>query len=271
MPIFHQPHGELYYETHGDCAPPLIFIHGLTLDHRMWQEQVAAFAPRYRVITYDCRGFGKSSIPTEQDYNHADDLAALMDFLHIERAVIAGLSMGGRILSQMAVRHPTRIAGLIFIDSGLDGFHYSEALNQPTYVAIQNIYNTQGLDAAKHAWLAVDLFAPARRSPSIVERLHTMVADYSGWHWQTKLPATPPITPPARTQLSTIAAPTLIIIGELDAPDFQIIANILHTEIPSAQKIVLPNTGHLSNLESPTLFNATVEKFLQDIVHHSRL
>ncbi len=93
--------GHIYYEVSGS-GEPIVFIHGFTLDHRMWRPQVEFFAQDYQVITYDVRGFGKSSIPT-QPYSHDDDLLALLTYLGIEQAHIVGLSMGGRIATNFTL------------------------------------------------------------------------------------------------------------------------------------------------------------------------
>lgn len=89
------PEGSLYYEEAG-TGEPLIFIHGHSLDRRMWNEQFFKFAKHYRAIRYDLRGYGISSKQTEDfQFTHAEDLVALMDALHIRKAHIVGLSLGG--------------------------------------------------------------------------------------------------------------------------------------------------------------------------------
>lgn len=89
--------GSLYYEEAGTGAP-VILVHGHSLDHRMWDEQFSVLAKKYRVIRYDLRGYGISSSQTEDyQFTHAEDLVTLMDSLHIKKAHIVGLSLGGFI------------------------------------------------------------------------------------------------------------------------------------------------------------------------------
>src|SRR6185436_3073968 len=83
----------LYYEVSGE-GEAVVLLHGFSLDHRMWAPQVDALAGRYRVVRYDLRGFGRSA-PSPERFTHADDLLALLDHLHIDRAALVGLSMGG--------------------------------------------------------------------------------------------------------------------------------------------------------------------------------
>ena len=86
--------GTLYYEECGE-GQPVILVHGHSLDHRMWDGQFADLARDYRVIRYDLRGYGLSSPQTEDfQFTHVEDLVALMDSLHIEKAHVVGLSLG---------------------------------------------------------------------------------------------------------------------------------------------------------------------------------
>lgn len=101
--------GSLYYEEAGR-GEPVIFVHGHSLDHRMWDEQFPVFAKKYRVIRYDLRGYGISSSQTEDyQFTHAEDLVTLMDSLHIKKAHIVGLSLGGFITADMLAYFPDRM------------------------------------------------------------------------------------------------------------------------------------------------------------------
>ena len=109
--------GSLYYEEAG-VGESIIFIHGHSLDHRMWNEQFYKFAGRYHVIRYDLRGYGISSPQTEDyQFTHVEDLIILMDSLHIEKAHIVGLSLGGYIGADMLGWFPDRMLSA-FLASG---------------------------------------------------------------------------------------------------------------------------------------------------------
>lgn len=92
----------LYYEVAGS-GRPLVLIHGMSLDTRMWDDQFEPLAQHYRVVRYDARGFGKSALQTGRSYAHTDDLKALLEYLDIEHAFIVGLSMGGGIAIDFAL------------------------------------------------------------------------------------------------------------------------------------------------------------------------
>lgn len=110
-----RPFGKLAYEDNGAGAP-LVFAHGLGGNYLSWWQQVAHFQPRYRCVAFSHRGFAPSDAvpgaPDPQDY--ADDLAALLDHLSIERAVIVAQSMGGWTAVEFGLKHPKRVAGIVF-------------------------------------------------------------------------------------------------------------------------------------------------------------
>ena len=103
----------------------LVLIHGFTLDHRMWDDHVEAFAPGHRVIRLDLRGFGRSSMPTDP-YSHVEDVKALLSYLEIRQAVVLGLSMGGGVALDFALAYPEYTRALILADSTWRGFSWSK-------------------------------------------------------------------------------------------------------------------------------------------------
>lgn len=246
--------GRIYWEAAGE-GEPLVFVHGFTLDSRMWDDQWGVFAPRYRVIRYDCRGFGRSSLP-EGPFSHQDDLRGLMDHLGVERFHLVGLSMGGSIAVDYAVTHPGDLLSLVLIDPG-GGGRLSRAAR-----IFGSIAKEQGVDAAREAWLNDGLFLPARRDRAVEKRLDEIVGAYSGWHWLAEdIPQIVP-QPPARERLHDITAPTLVIVGELDVPRMQETADAYANGIPGARKVVIPNAGHMANMEEPEAVNDALQRFL---------
>src|SRR5262245_22114978 len=105
---------DIYYEEHG-AGEPLLLIMGLAADSTAWMFQVPAFAEKYRTIVFDNRGVGRSSKPAGPYTIHemADDAAGLLDALHVQRAHVVGVSMGGMIAQELELRHPERVHGLV--------------------------------------------------------------------------------------------------------------------------------------------------------------
>ena len=116
MPFVNLPTGiEMYYQVEG-TGDPLLLIMGTGADHTTWAAQVEAYRDHYAVITYDARGTGQSTHPEDvNDYSMrilADDAAALLDWIGVERAHVAGLSLGSATSQELAVNHPAKVATL---------------------------------------------------------------------------------------------------------------------------------------------------------------
>jgi pimeloyl-ACP methyl ester carboxylesterase len=252
----------LHYETDGS-GPPLVLIHGHGLDARMWDDQFARFAAGYRVVRYDLRGFGKSAPVGDGQYRHADDLAALLDDLKIPRAAILGLSLGGSVAIDFALTYPAMTRALITVDAALGGHPWSEEWSA-RWKAIMHTARAVSVQAANERWLDHPLFAPASEQPAVAARLRQMIGDYSGWHWSNRDPQRG-LDPPAAERLREVTAPTLVVLGERDLPDFHAIADRIARDVPDARKIILPGVGHMANMEAPERFNGAVLDFLASL------
>ena len=213
------------------------------------------------MIRYDARGFGKSAVPTGA-YAHTDDLKALLEYLDIPHAVILGLSMGGGIAIDFALAHPQATDALIPVDSRLTGWQMDADF--AAYLgAVRSRAKEAGIQAARDVWTYSVMFDPALENPAVRARLIQMIGDYSGWHWINENPLRTP-SPPAAQRLEIIRAPTLILIGERDVPDCLAITEALHQRIPKARKVLLPQAGHMSNMEVPERFTTHLLDFLAE-------
>jgi len=257
------PGGRLAYEVTGQ-GPAVVFCHGFGLDMRMWDPQVEHLASRFRVVRYDCRGFGASGpFDPAAGYTHAGDLLALLDHLGIGQAVLAGLSFGGRVVMQAALAAPARVRGLALLDAVLDGVPWDPesavALDEAPEQASEH-----GLLAGRAAWLAHPLFAAARRRPEVSRALAAMVACYPGQHWighDPHLSAGPrPIDVPEQFTM-----PVLVAVGEQDVPGFREMSAVLARLIPGARYYVVPDAGHMINMEQPAAVNGLLTAFLDQL------
>lgn len=246
--------GQIYYEVVGS-GEPIVFVHGFTLDHTMWQPQVEFFSKDYQVVTYDARGFGKSSLP-EGSYDHAADLHVLCEHLGIEQAHIVGLSMGGRIVTNFALAYPDAVRSLTLMDAALDGYKSDVDWNVSA--------KEEGLEKAKDNWLNHELFNVTQKRPEVVAALRSAVEGYSGWHWLHHDLQSPDNTH-ARDHLHEIAKPTLIVVGEGDLTYFHNIASVLAAGIPGSRKVIVPNAGHMVNMEAPDEINNLLADFIAKI------
>jgi 3-oxoadipate enol-lactonase len=251
--------GWLHYATAGD-GDPVVLIHGFGLDLSMWDAQWSAFAQRHRVIRYDLRGYGDSSVP-EGPYSHVDDLLALIDFLSARPAHLVGLSLGGRVALRLAVQEPEAVRSLTLADPALDGHLWSQDWLQ-RWRKMTDAAKRGDFSRAKKLWQEHILFEPANKDPKVADALRVMIERYSGWHLGHPDPGTAPQTPVAQ-MLSSISIPTLVVVGELDLPDFQAIARLLAQEMPQAELRTIKGSGHMSNMEAPHVFNELVLERLQ--------
>ena len=243
---------------------PLLLIHGYPLDHALWQPQVNGLADTNvaRVIAPDLRGFGQSDAP-EGAYTmetYADDLFALLDVLQVERAVVCGLSMGGYIALAFWQKYANRVRGLILVDTraGAD----APATRQARLDMVEQV-KQHGSAPAADAMLPRVLSQSTRQSrPDLVESVHAMMLRQPPTGIigaQLGMAERPDSTP----TLPTITVPALVVFGAEDViTPAETEGRGLANAIPGAKLVIIPNAGHLSNLEQPEVFNTAVRKFL---------
>lgn len=250
--FFEHNNGKLYFEVVGE-GEPIVLIHGFSLDHRMWEPQVEFLKDKFKVITYDLRGFGKSSVPTDK-YSHHDDLKALLEHLGISNTHLVGLSLGGEIAIDFALAFPNMAKSLVLADSSLGG--YKSTVDW-------NVHPEEGLERAKENWLNHEVLKKTRENINASKKLRGILADYSGWHWFNS-DSRERLDPTALERLEEIKVPTLIIVGEKDLPYYHDISNILTSKINISKKFIFPEAGHMVNLENPEKFNQIVLDFLRN-------
>lgn len=249
---------QLYYEEAG-AGSAVVLLHGFTLDTRMCDDQFEVLAKRHRVVRYDLRGFGRSSLPTGS-YVHADDCRRVLEALGIEQATIVGLSLGGRVSIDVAVRHPAIVSQVVVLDTFVSGYVPSKAFRDAS-AEMAAAARAGDMANAKALWLDHALFKPAEARPAVSARLRQMVRAYSGFHWTQPNPEVP-VSPPALSRLSGLRMPFMAIVGERDIEDVHAMTTILATEVRGARKVVLPGVGHMTNMEAPEEVNAQLLKFL---------
>jgi 3-oxoadipate enol-lactonase len=253
------PGARLYYEVAGH-GPAVLFLHGFSLDTRMWDDQWQVFADHYRVVRLDFRGFGRTEAEAVA-YSTEEDIVSLLDHLHIERAHIVGLSMGAVFGVDFAIACPERVHALVPVDGAPAGLPGA----MPPGPALAEALAAQGrFDEALTTWLADPFFEPAREQPLVAARLREIVSDYRWWGAQHP-GLRQRIDPPAASRLGEITAPTLVVVGERDVPRLQETSAVLAEGIRGARLVVLPGVGHMANMEAPRGFNEAVLGFLADV------
>ena len=266
MPIARVNGVSLYYEETGSGAP-LLLIHAFPVGRAMWEPQVRFFAPHFRVITYDCRGFGRSEAPTSPTaYSQAHSVAdakALLEHLRVAPAAVCGLSMGGNIALNLALGHPGTVRALVLCDTGAGsedpgGFRarcveYAEATER-------------GMDGFFEKLMLWPVFADFVKGPRESALLREMVlAQPPHGIGLTALYTMAPRAPiyVLKERLESLRVPTLVLYGERDAPCVDT-SKFMAATIPSARLWLVPGASHFVNLDATDLFNETVLAFLRE-------
>ena len=259
MPYFHSGNVKLFYQDEGQGAP-LLFLHGFTFDHRMWQPQLEFFSSNYRVLILDSRGHGKSDAPeTGYSRDHrAVDTKLLLDELKIDKVHLVGLSMGGTTAIGFAFKYPERLKSLVLVSTGAAGHSPGKKIG-----ILDGIALTKGINAAKEKWLEWILVWFNKRDPEIGRLIRKMVNDHSGAIWIDPMRGKYPRTLDLEN-VHRIQTPTLIIAGRHDKTFLELSVE-LNQKIENSQFIVLEEAGHMLNLEYPDKFNADLLNFIESI------
>jgi 3-oxoadipate enol-lactonase len=251
MPFAELPGASLYYEVHGS-GPYLVFAHGAGGNHLSWWQQVPVFAARFRCVTYDQRGWGRSICDGDPDpARFAPDLAALLDHVGAERAALVGQSMGGWAVLGCALAHPTRVTHLV-LTSTLGG------LTDQTIVdgLLRGIDVSASQPIDGRAALAADF---PDREP-VRTFLFEQIAQMN-----------PPLTPRflrALVQLryalpgGRLPMPVSFIAGAKDRLFPIDLIRLVHGRVADAELVVVPEAGHSVYFECPAEFNRALDAFL---------
>ena len=247
---------EIAYRRVG-AGPPLVLVHGAAGDHRLWQPQLTALADDFTVIAWDEPGAGRSS-DTPADFtlaDYADCLAALIEHVGLGHAHVAGLSWGGTVILELYRRHPKNVATLILADTyaGWKGSLPAEEVTARVEGLRRMLETTEAFDPTLPGLFFGD---PPAEFLRLLEEIDADVRPESmrialGVMAETDLNAV----------LPTIAVPTLLIWGELDVRSPLNVAHHFHDAIPNAELVVIPGSGHVSNLEQPMRFNEAIRTF----------
>ena len=253
----------LAYQSEGKGVP-IVLLHAFPLSHAMWKAQVEGLKSMARVITPDLPGFGGSPLQGKPSIQRiAREVADLLDYLHIEEPVfLAGLSMGGYVLFEFLRQFPGRVRGLgLFSTRALPDTPEAREGRLRTAETIRST----GLEAFSKAILPKLLGATTLKTrPAVVQQVTEMIVA------NTRDGVADALLAMADRRSSTdllesIRVPTLVIAGEEDTFIPVKDAQSLQRQIAGSYLEVIPQAGHLVNLEQPELFQEILGKFLNPI------
>ena len=256
----------LYYEATGQ-GTPLVFVHEFAGDCRSWDPQVAFFARRYKVITYNARGYPPSDVPETLDaYSQeiaADDLRAIVEQAAGGPAHVCGLSMGGYATLHFGLRCPDLARSLVVAGCGY-GSDDPEVFQRDAD-ALGARMQRDGMAAVAPLYAEGPMRVQFQRKDPLGWRAF---ADALARHSTTGSALTlrgvqsrRPTVYALKAHLARLSVPTLIVTGDEDEPCLEP-GVFMKRQIKTAGLLVAPNTGHVVNLEEPAAFNAALLEFL---------
>ena len=241
----------------------LALLHGFLLDSRMWRPQLEDLSADFTVIAWDAPGAGDSADPpgefTTADW--ADSLAGLLDAVGVDRAHILGLSWGGIVAQELYRRHPARFRSLV-----LAGTYAGWKGSLPESVCQERI-ETCLRDSSLPPDELVAKYVPSMfgRAAADDVRLELSAAMAHFHPLGFRLMAMSSAESDTRDVLATIRVPTLLVWGDEDARSPLSVAHQFSNAIPGSRLAVIPEAGHVSNLEAPERFNAEVRTFYRSL------
>lgn len=266
MPTMRVNGAELYFEDTGGEGEPIIFGHGLLWSGRMFDAQVAALRDRYRCVTFDFRGQGRSQV-TRDGYDMdklAQDAAALIEALALAPCHFAGLSMGGFIGMRLAARRPELLRSLILLETAADA---EPAENVPKYRRFMLAARVLGTGAVASRVMPImfsrTFLGDASRAAERVDWQRRMAANHRVG--ATRATAGVIERLPVEDELGKIQLPTLVIHGEEDVAVVPARAKRTAERIDEARLVMVPRAGHTSTVEEPAAVTAAIEAFLREI------
>lgn len=239
---------------------PVVLLHGFPLSADMWRPQLENVPDGWRFIAPDLRGFGPAAMaPVQSMDDLADGVVAFLDAMHIEKATIGGLSMGGYVIFAVMRRAPERAVRLILADTRATA---DSEQGRAGRTKMLDTLRTRGVSAVADEMMPKLLGETTRRkAPEVEELVRKLIAVNTAEGLAGAVTAMRD-RPDSTSLLSSISVPTLILVGEEDALTPPADAEAMRSNLARAHLVKIPGAGHLSNLEASEDFSAALFDFL---------
>ena len=245
-----------HYWTGGKAGKPLVvFTHGATIDHREWEATLPLAAEQFRILTWDVRGHGLSRPAVFTLKDAEDDLLAILDKLHVKKAVFVGHSMGGNLHQELVFHHPERVQAMVFLDCtwNFQKLTPLESFSLQVAEPIFKLFPFKMLVDIALNYVAIskesqEFLRPAMESLGKADYIHYLMATSSCLHYEPGY---------------SINKPLLLMVG-----DQEVTGNIRKAmpawakQEPDCRFVVIPNAKHAANLDNPDFFHKTLMEFL---------
>lgn len=268
MPSININNVEYHYTDTQVGEETIIFSHGLLWSGYMFHKQEAFFKNRYRIITYDHRGQGKTHSPADgydMDTLYEDAVALIEALCPNQKVHFAGLSMGGFVAMRLAARRPDLLKSVILMETSADA---EPQENVPKYRTLNNVVKWLG------TWAVVSKVMPIMFGQKFLKDL-ARKEERQEWENQMKLCKAPGITKavagvidrkPIYDEITAISLPTLIMVGTQDVATVPAKAERIHAQIAHSQLVYIEGGGHTSSIEEPEQVNDAIDKFLKQVI-----
>jgi pimeloyl-ACP methyl ester carboxylesterase len=243
------------------AGPPLVLLHGFLCDSRVWRRQLEDLAEDFRLIAWDAPGAGESSDPPDTFTigDWADCLSGFLDAVGAREANIVGLSWGGLLAQEFYRRYPSRVLRLVLTGTyaGWLGSFGPEVAQERLRRCEQESYLPS--DELVPKWVPVEFFN--QPSADLVQEMANVVSSFhpAGFRLMAKSLAEADTT----SALERIAVPVMLLWGAADRRSPIALAEHLGSLIPGAELALIPEAGHVSNMEQPERFSAGLRRFCQ--------
>lgn len=244
----------------------LTMLHGFLVDRGQWDVEFAALADDHRVLRYDARGFGRSTIAPAA-YAHHEDLAAVLDACRIERTALLACSGGAATALDFTLAHPERVSALIFVGAGYWGEFANRTPAARAFLQALDAYDTPRLiDSSLRAFTdgprrqVHEVDADARRHTQLMT---TAMFERESNYWRRTAQDQRTPQPSALDRLHEIDVPTLLMVGGEDQPEVHALSERLAAGIRDAQLLIVQGAGHHANLEAPDAVLAEIRAWLR--------
>jgi pimeloyl-ACP methyl ester carboxylesterase len=241
-----------YETTGGEGGADVLLIHAGVNDRRSWRHVVERLGPRHRCVAFDMRGFGETRYEPEDGWSPLRDALAVLDAAGVDRLVVIACSMGGETAIDLALAHPGRVAGLVLIGAAIRGAPYPDIEEGPAAELNARIESAEAagdVDEVRRleAWMWLD--GPGAEEGRVGGPARELFLDMNGRGLRAEDPGEQAEMSPAWPRLGEITAPTLVMVGRLDAEDVRAINERAAGIIPGAQLRLLDGVAHLPHLE----------------------
>jgi 3-oxoadipate enol-lactonase len=250
------PSGARLWAERTGAGAPIVLLHGAGMDSRLWDGVVPGLAAAgHSVIRYDAAGLGRSG-PVSAPFWDVDDLSAVLDHFQVERAALAGMSMGGETALDFALAYPGRVTALVLVGASVSGYQWPASPEQFAYSAAR-----RDRDAARLAELELSIWASMGTAAPGGDLIEAMVAENAQRRVDCEHLARYPEAD-AISRLGQLTMPALVLHGDRDHPEIAVIADRLIAGLPCARGEMIRDADHYLPLRTPDRLTELITQHL---------